>query len=132
MNIYEAINSLVSYGVRENLIEEADKVWAVNRVLEVLNMDSMETDAEVKSENLEEILKAILDYAVEKGLCEDSVVYKDLFDTKVMGVLTPRPSQVIKTFNEKYAVSPKEATDYYYNLALKTDYIREYRIKNDV
>ena len=78
MNIYEAINSLVSYGVRENLIEEADKVWAVNRVLEVLNMDSMETDAEVKSENLEEILKAILDYAVEKGLCEDSVVYKEI------------------------------------------------------
>ena len=132
MNIFEAINSLVAYGVRENLIEESDKVWAVNRVLEILNMDSMETAAEVKSENLEEILKVILDFAVEKGLCEDSIVYKDLFDTKVMGVLTPRPSQVIKTFAEKYAVSPKDATDYYYHLARKSDYIREYRIKNDV
>lgn len=132
MNIFEAINSLVAYGVRENLIEESDKVWAVNRVLEILNMDSMETDAEVKSENLEEILKVILDFAVEKGLCEDSIVYKDLFDTKVMGVLTPRPSQVIKTFAEKYAVSPKDATDYYYHLSRKSDYIREYRIKNDV
>ncbi len=132
MNIFEAINSLVAYGVRENLIEESDKVWAVNRVLEILNMDSMETDAEVKSESLEEILKVILDFAVEKGLCEDSIVYKDLFDTKVMGVLTPRPSQVIKTFAEKYAVSPKDATDYYYHLARKSDYIREYRIKNDV
>ncbi len=132
MNIFEAINSLVAYGVRENLIEESDKVWAVNRVLEILNMDSIETDAEVKSENLEEILKVILDFAVEKGLCEDSIVYKDLFDTKVMGVLTPRPSQVIKTFAEKYAVSPKDATDYYYHLARKSDYIREYRIKNDV
>lgn len=132
MNIFEAINSLVAYGVRENLIEESDKVWAVNRVLEILNMDSMETAAEIKSENLEEILKVILDFAIEKGLCEDSIVYKDLFDTKVMGVLTPRPSQVIKTFAEKYAVSPKDATDYYYHLARKSDYIREYRIKNDV
>ncbi len=132
MNIYEAINSLVEYGVKENLIETEDKVWAVNRILEILNMDSMETDAEVKDADLEEILKVILDYAVEKGLCEDSIVYKDLFDTKVMGVLTQRPSQVIKTFKEKYAVSPEEATDYYYHLARKSDYIREYRIKNDV
>ena len=120
------------YGVKENLIETEDKVWAVNRILEILNMDSMETDAEVKDADLEEILKVILDYAVEKGLCEDSIVYKDLFDTKVMGVLTPRPSEVIKTFKEKYAVSPEEATDYYYHLARKSDYIREYRIKNDV
>ena len=97
MNIYEAINSLVEYGVRENLIEAEDKVWAVNRILEILDMDSMETDAEAKDADLQDILKVILDYAVEKGLCEDSIVYKDLFDTKVMGVLTPRPSEVIKT-----------------------------------
>ena len=84
MNIYEAINSLVEYGVREKLIEKEDKVWAVNRVLEILQMDSMETDAEVKDADLQEILKVILDYAVEKGLCEDSIVYKDLFDTKVV------------------------------------------------
>ncbi len=132
MNIYEAINSLVEYGVRENLIEKEDKVWAVNRVLEILQMDSMETDAEAKNADLEEILKVILDYAVEKGLCEDSVVYKDLFDTRVMGVLTPRPSEVISTFKKKYEESPESATDYYYHLARKSDYIREYRIKNDV
>ncbi len=132
MNIYEAINSLVEFGVKERLIEAEDRTWAVNRVLEILDLDSMETDAEVKSTELEEILKEILDYAVEKGLCEDSVVYKDLFDTKVMGAITPRPSEVIKTFKDKYSVSPKEATDYYYHLARKSDYIREYRIKNDV
>ena len=84
MNIYEAVNSLVDYGVRENFIQNEDRVWAVNRILEILNLDSMELDAEIKEADLEEILKAILDYAVEKGLCEDSVVYKDLFDTKVM------------------------------------------------
>ena len=132
MNIYEAINSLVEYGVKENLIENEDRSWAVNRVLEILQMDSMEKDAENKNADLEEILKDILDFAVKKGLCEDSIVYKDLFDTKIMGAITPRPSQVIKTFKEKYEVSPKDATDYYYHLARKSDYIREYRIKNDV
>lgn len=132
MNIYEAINSLVAYGVNEGLIENCDKVWAVNRILEILNMDSMETDAEVKNADLQEILKTILDYAVENGLCEDSIVYKDLFDTKVMGVLTPRPSEVIRTFKEKYEESPETATDWYYHISRKSDYIREYRIKNDV
>ena len=79
-----------------------------------------------------DILKSILDWAVEHSLCEDSVVYRDLFDTKLMGLLTPKPSQVIKAFYENYDKSPKDATDYYYNLAKKSDYIREYRIKNDV
>ncbi len=132
MNIYEAINSLVAYGVKENLIDELDKAWAVNRILEILELDSMETDAQVKTDDLQEILNTILNFAVEKGLCEDSVVYKDLFDTKVMGAITPRPSEVIKTFKEKYEISPEEATNYYYHLARKSDYIREYRIKNDV
>ncbi len=132
MTIYEAIKSLIDFAVKERLIQNEDRIWAVNRVLEILQMDSTDTDAEVKNAELEEILKVILDYAVEKGLCEDSVVYKDLFDTKVMGVFTPRPSEVIKTFNEKYEESPESATDYYYHLARKSDYIREYRIKNDV
>lgn len=133
MNIYEAIKSLVAYGIREKLIEKEDEIWAVNRILEILAMDSIPADVKIYEDaELEEMLKVILDYAVEKGLCENSVVYKDLFDTKVMGVLTPRPSEVIKKFNAEYEKSPKDATDYYYNLALKSDYIREYRIKNDV
>lgn len=133
MNIYEAIKSLVAYGARERLIEKEDEIWAVNRILEILAMDSIPSDVKIyENAELEEMLKVILDYAVEKELCENSVVYKDLFDTKVMGVLTPRPSEVIKKFNEEYEKSPKDATDYYYNLALKSDYIREYRIKNDV
>ncbi len=131
MNIYEAIKSLVAFALKEGLIEKADEIWATNRVLEILGLDGM-NDAEIKSEDLEEILKTILDFAVENGLCEDSIVYKDLFDTKVMGAITPRPSEVIRIFNEKYAVSPKEATDWYYHIARKSDYIREYRIKNDV
>ncbi len=133
MNIYEAIKSLVAYAIREKLIEKEDEIWAVNRILEILALDSIPAEVEInESAELEAMLKVILDFAVEKGLCEDSVVYKDLFDTKVMGVLTPRPSEVIRKFNEEYEKSPKDATDYYYNLALKSDYIREYRIKNDV
>ncbi len=133
MNIYEAIKSLVAYAVRENLIEKEDEIWAVNRILEILQMDSIPADVKTdENAELQNMLKVILDYAVEKGLCEDSVVYRDLFDTKVMGVLTPRPSEVIRKFHEEYEKSPKHATDYYYNLALKSDYIREYRIKNDV
>lgn len=133
MNIYEAIKSLVAYAIRENLIEKEDEIWAVNRILEILALDGIPADAKAdENAELENMLKCILDYAVEKGLCEDSVVYRDLFDTKVMGVLTPRPSEVIKKFHAEYEKSPKDATDYYYNLALKSDYIREYRIKNDV
>ena len=132
MNIYEAVNSLVGYSIKENILENEDRVWAVNRILEILQLDSMEADAKAQDIELEEILKAILDYAIKKGLCEDSVVYKDLFDTKIMGALTPRPSEVIRKFKAKYKESPESATDYYYHLACKTDYIREYRIKNDV
>lgn len=132
MNINEAVKSLIDYAITENLIESEDEVWATNRVLEILELDSFDTTAQTASTDLEEILKTMLDYAVEKGLCENSVVYRDLFDTKIMGAITPRPSEVIAKFRNEYAVSPKNATDYFYHLARKSDYIREYRIKNDV
>ena len=83
-------------------------------------------------EELETILGEMLDYAYEKGLLEEnSVAYRDLFDTKIMSVLVPRPSEVIRIFHEKYEKSPKEATDYFYKLSQDTDYIRRYRIKKD-
>lgn len=132
MDIYEAITALVQYAVKENLIEEEDRAFAVNRLLEALSLDSYE-EREVSADiDLEKILSSILDYACENGLCENSVVYRDLFDTKIMGLLTPRPSEVIREFRRNYAESPKAATDYYYRLSRKSDYIREYRIKNDV
>ena len=83
--------------------------------------------------NLEGILKEMLDYAAEKGmLAADSVVYRDLFDTKIMGLLMPRPSEVIRKFYDLYKeVSPEAATDYYYDLSRNSDYIRRYRIARD-
>ena len=77
-------------------------------------------------------MAVILDYAVSNGLCEDSVVYRDLFDTKIMGLITPRPSYVINKFNSLYEKSPKCATDFYYKLSQDSNYIRRYRIKNDL
>ncbi len=133
MNIFEAIKSLVAYAIKENLIEHEDEIWATNRILEILAMDSIPDVVEINEDaELEELLKVILDYACEKGLCENSVVYRDLFDTKIMGVLTPRPSEVVRRFRAEYVKSPRKATDFYYNLSLKSDYIRQYRIKNDV
>ena len=132
MNIYTAVKALALYAKKEGLIEKEDVIFSINQLCQALSLEAFE-DSEINQEyELEEILKAILDYAVKNGLCQDSVVFRDLFDTKLMGILTPRPSQVIKCFKEKYASSPKEATDYYYNLSKKSDYIREYRIKNDL
>lgn len=132
MSIYEAIKALVQYGIKENLIEKYDEIYTVNQICAALSLDNFEDCKIEKDYQLEDILKTILDWASENALCENSVVYRDLLDTKLMGILTPKPSQVIKAFYDKYNKSPKEATQYYYNLAKKSDYIREYRIKNDV
>lgn len=133
MTIDSAVKSLVKYGIKEGLLDALDEKWAINRVLEVLELDSIESTARAdENATLEEMLKTMLDFACEKGLCEDSVVYRDLFDTKIMGALCPRPSEVIKKFYGLYEESPEKATEYYYNISRKSDYIREYRIKNDV
>ena len=131
MNIFEAIKSLVKYAIDNEMIEKEDEIWAINRICEALKIDSFE-ESEAKESDLEKILAVILDYAVKNGLCEDSVVYRDLFDTKIMGLITPRPSDVIKKFKSLYEKSPKDATDFYYKLSQDSDYIRRYRIKNDL
>ena len=109
--VYEAIRELVRYGLEKGLITEDDAIYARNQILEILKMDEYEEpekDGELTGAALEKILKVLLDYAAEKGLLqENSVVYRDLFDTKLMNCLMPRPSEVTKTFWEKYQVSPE-------------------------
>ena len=144
---FDAVKKLVAYGLRTELIEKEDIIYAVNSLLIILGQDSAEfeiDEIEKLAEGidkttiddgtfLEGVLKELDDYAAANGLIEnDSVVYRDLFDTKLMGALTERPSAVIKKFNEKYAVSPEAATEYYYNFSRNTDYIRRYRISKDV
>lgn len=118
--VYQAIKALVQYGLDKGLLTEDDAIYARNQILEALKMDEYEEPEgdELAGADLEKILKVLLDYAAENGLLqENSVVYRDLFDTKLMNCLMPRPGEVIKEFWEKYKVSPETATDYYYKLS---------------
>ena len=132
MKIETYIDSLVSYAMNHGLAEPVDHQVLTNRLLDLLGKDDYEPSQELQSEDLEEILAGILDYAVEKGLCEDNITARDIFDTRIMGALTPMPREVIRTFREKYVASPVEATDWYYTFSCDTDYIRRYRIKKDM
>ncbi len=132
MTIETYIDSLVSYAMNRGLAEPEDHQVLTNRLLELLGLDAYTPSQEPQSEDLEEILKNLLDYACQKGLCEDNVVARDLFDTKLMGALTPMPREVIKKFRELYTQSPEAATDWYYRFSCDTDYIRRYRIAKDM
>ena len=133
--IQENIRKLVQYGLQTGLITEEDKIYTTNRLLELFHLDEMEeNDADVTTsvDELEQVLGEMMDYACEQGImAEDGIVYRDLFDTKIMGMLVPRPSEVIAAFREKYQSSSKEATEYFYKLSQDTDYIRRYRIRKD-
>lgn len=131
------IRKLVFYGRRTGLVPEEDAVYAVNRLLELFGLDELEdcdTDVTMDPDELETVLGQMCDYAFEKGLiAENTVTYRDLFDTKIMGVLMPRPSEVIRRFHELYEEeSPEAATDYYYKLSRDSDYIRRYRVCRDI
>ncbi len=128
----QAIKDLVGYAVRTGLIEESDRTWAVNTLLEAMRLDSWEEPQEARERPLEDILRELLDDAAARGLIHDDVTSRDLFDTELMGRLTPRPSQVIQDFFRRYQASPKEATDWLYRFSQDTDYIRRYRIARDV
>ena len=131
--IDKSIRKLVCYGKEKNLFDLRDEIYVTNRILEVLNLDSFDCEEEFTNIDLEETLKELLDFAVEKGLTEDDITSRDLFDTKLMGALMPRPSEVTNKFYEIYNnQSPKEATDYFYKLSCDSDYIRRYRIVKDM
>ena len=133
--IQKNIRKLVQYGLQTGLITEEDKIYTTNRLLELFQLDELEesnADVEMSVDELETVLSEMMDYAYEQGIMtENSIVYRDLFDTKIMSMLVPRPSEVIAAFEEAYEVSPREATDYFYKLSQDTDYIRRYRIKKD-
>lgn len=154
MSIHKNIKKLVSYGLLTGLIRKEDQIYTTNRLLELFGLDELElsgleehqedgTDAAAEpahcdtgvtmlEDELETVLGEMVDYAYEQGILkENSIVYRDLFDTKIMGVLVPRPSEVIARFEKLKKESPKAATDYFYKFSQDTDYIRRYRIKKD-
>ncbi|MDY6040859.1 MAG: UDP-glucose--hexose-1-phosphate uridylyltransferase, partial [Candidatus Faecousia sp.] len=131
MNVSAYISSLVQYGLDCGLIEPCDGNFIINQLMQALCLDSFEPSAPV-SLSLEEILKGLLDAAVERGICGEDITSRDLLDTKLMGILTPPPREVRKKFAEAYRESPETATDWYYHFSQDTDYIRRYRIQKDM
>ena len=134
MNVCSLIGSLVDYAIRNRLADELDRTFYCNRLMEELKVSAFEADDSLPEDMpLEEILGALCDYAIENGVIEDcGITGRDLFDTKLMGILTPRPSEVVREFKRLYAESPEKATDYYYHVSCASDYIRTYRIKKDL
>ena len=130
--LFENIEKLVQYGIDTGLTPECERIYTRNLLLEMFREDAWE-EVSVSGQEivLEDVLGALLDEAVERGIIEDSIVYRDLFDTKLMNCLMPRPSQVQAEFAKRYEVSPEAATDYYYKLSQDSDYIRRYRVKKD-
>ena len=135
------IRKLIQYGLKTGLVPKEDKIYTTNRLLELFELEELEdldeaalAEVEAIGEgDLEEILSSMLDYAYEAGILkENGVVYRDLLDTKIMSILLPRPSEVIRRFRELYKEDPKAATDFYYKLSCDSDYIRRYRIARDM
>ena len=133
--IDEAVDQLACYAQRTGLVDPCERIWAVNAILEALKLDSytQPTGSPEGEIDLPAVLEELMDDAHARGvLPEDSVVYRDLFDTMLMGRLTPRPAQVIERFRALYAESPERATDWYYRFSQDTNYIRRDRIAKDV
>ena len=132
MNINYSIKKLVKYGLQTGLISERDEIYTTNLLIDALRLDSfVDTSIDDAQIDLESTLSEILDYAIKNGLCEDSVTHRDLFDTRIMGLMVPRPSEVTRKFWQLYSESPSSATDYFYKLSCDSDYIRRYRIAKD-
>lgn len=135
MMIYREIKRLINYGLKHTLFTKDDEIFIRNSLLSVLNLDEYE-DVEVEDEELStptDILENILNYAFENGILESNTpIYRDLLDTKIMAVLMPRPSEIIRKFNEKYKRSKEEATDYFYNISKACDYVRTDRISQNL
>ncbi|MBQ7637533.1 MAG: UDP-glucose--hexose-1-phosphate uridylyltransferase [Clostridia bacterium] len=126
------IKGLINYGMKNGLVPEEDAVYCTNLIISLMKKDGIDENAPAVNAPLPEILSALCDDAVNRGVTEDGITSRDLFDTALMGALTPRPSEVIRTFRANYEESPEKATDAYYEFSCDTNYIRRDRIKKDV
>ena len=134
MDLQKEITKLVQYGLDHELIQPEDKIYTINQYLEIFHLDEYE-EPDISGEEivLEDILKNLLDAAYDRYIIKSNdVVTRDLFDTRLMGVLVAKPSQIIKEFWEHYEESPEAATNFFYKFSQDTDYIRRYRIKKDM
>ena len=130
-SVSAAIRGLLDYAEEKNLIEHGDRTYCFNRLLEMLKLDSPDGEGETFAAELPELLAVLTDSAVERGLIADGVVSRDLYDSLLMDAVTPWPHEVRHRFSEQYAVSPKAATDWFYDFSRDTNYIRRDRIARD-
>lgn len=134
MNLYREIAGLTEYGIRRGLIQEEDRTYIINQYLEIFHVDEYEEPESIGEEIvLEEILEKLTDEAYKRGIIgSDDIVTRDLFDTRLMGVLVERPSEIIRHFRRLYQDSPKAATEFFYEFSQDTNYIRAARVKKDI
>lgn len=133
-NVSFLIRELVDYACREEILDVRDRTYATNALMAALHADDYnDSGYAAKERPLAEILADLLDFAAAKGLTDgDTVVYRDLFDTKLMGCVTPAPSAVIDRFYALFRVSPEAATDWFYHLCRANNYIRTDRVSRDL
>lgn len=131
MTLSESIAALVNYGVETGLTPACEKIYTTNLLLDIFHEDDYEEPSQIPSLSLEEILKELLDEAVRRELIPDSIAYRDLFDTRLMNCLLPRPAQVQADFWKQYEISPEAATTFFYKFSQDSDYIRRYRVCKD-
>ncbi len=131
--LYASIKQLVEYGIQTGLTPESERIYATNLLLDLMQEETYE-DVRIDTENisLEETLKDLLDIASARGIIGEGTTSRDLFDTRLMNCLLPRPAKVREKFWADYKISPKMATDAYYKFSQDSDYIRRYRIKKDL
>ena len=130
--LYESIKKLVQYGIDTGLTPECERIYTTNLLLDVFHEDNWEdVSCDLTDLVLKDILADLLKEAVTRGIIEDSIGYRDLFDTRLMNCLLPRPAQVQNDFWRHYQESPESATQFYYKFSQDSDYIRRYRIKKD-
>ena len=130
-SVSAAIRGLIRYGEERGLIEESDRIYCFNRLLEMLKLDGPDGEDETAEAELPELLQVLTDSAAERGLIADGIVSRDLYDSLLMDALTPYPHEVRRRFAEKYAESPEAATDWFYAFSRDTNYIRRDRIARD-
>ena len=131
MTLSESIAALVNYGMETGLTPACEKIYTTNLLLDIFHEDDYEEPSQIPSLSLEEILKELLDEAVRRELIPDSIAYRDLFDTRLMNCLLPRPAQVQADFWKQYEISPEAATAFFYKFSQDSDYIRRYRVCKD-
>jgi UDPglucose--hexose-1-phosphate uridylyltransferase len=132
MKVIDAVQALLNYGIARNLITADDEICVRNQLMDVLHIPQWEEPSVPAALTLEEILAPLIDRAIAQGIIEDTTSARDRFDTKLMGLLTPMPHEVIAKFNEEYEKSPEIATDWYYQFSKDTDYVRSARIARDL